>query len=152
MDPDECQLGGRRFGCDMHPKKRRMKMHSGWDLQARPPGNPNLRSIGEGVITKAGRLSPICGNGVQIQLKTGLYVYYCHMSQVEKFKAGDPVGAGQTLGRMGQSGVCAGPHLHFVMATCPEIGEKCVVDPADYLNPADVCKQALPDRTQGKRC
>lgn len=152
MNPNECQLGGRRFGCDFHPVKRRLKMHSGWDLQARPPGNPILRAVGRGKIVKAGRLSSLCGDGVQIQLDTGLYAYYCHMSKVETFRPGDTVNPGQTIGRLGQSGACKGPHLHFVMATCPEIGERCAVDPAQYLNPRDMCNEALPDRTQGKRC
>lgn len=152
MNPNECQLGGRRFGCDFHPKKRRMKMHSGWDFQARPRGTPVLRAIGRGQIVKAGRLSRICGNGVQIRLETGLYAYYCHMSKVENFRPGDPVNPGQTLGRLGKSGVCKGPHLHFVMATCPEIGERCAVNPAKYLKAEGMCSEALPDRTKGEEC
>lgn len=152
MNPNECQLGGRRFGCDFHPRKRRYKMHSGWDFQARPAGQPILRSIGRGKVVKAGRLTPTCGNGVQIKLETGLYVYYCHMSRVEALRQGDDVTPGQTIGRLGSSGACKGPHLHFVMATCPEIGERCAVDPSQYLNPNDMCGQALPDRTEGRRC
>ncbi len=88
MEPHQCRLGGRRFGCDAHPVTKRRKMHSGWDFQARPRGTPVLRAIGEGTVIKAGRLSDKCGDGVQIKLKSGLYAYYCHMSRVEKLKPG----------------------------------------------------------------
>lgn len=153
IDPGSCQLGGRRFGCDFHPKKKRMKMHSGWDFQARPKGNPVIRAIAKGKVIKSGRLSPECGTGVQIQHGPKLFSYYCHLSSVDKaMKVGSPVEPGQTLGRMGASGGAAGVHLHFVMASCDKLGADCAIDPAEHLNPGDMCNESLPDRTRGKRC
>ena len=55
-----------------------------------------------------------CGNGVVISHPGGYETQYCHMAQGSVgVKPGQTVAAGAPLGRVGQSGEAAFPHLHF---------------------------------------
>ncbi|MBO6784630.1 MAG: M23 family metallopeptidase [Alphaproteobacteria bacterium] len=55
-----------------------------------------------------------CGNGVRIDHGDGLVAQYCHMARGSvAVRSGDPVMAGQVLGRIGSSGWSEFPHLHF---------------------------------------
>lgn len=55
-----------------------------------------------------------CGNGVTIDHGHGIKSQYCHMKfDSFKVKMNDQVKAGQTLGRVGLSGLSDYPHLHL---------------------------------------
>ncbi len=55
-----------------------------------------------------------CGNGVLIKHDDGFETQYCHMKKGSVVaKAGDKVGAGTILGKVGYSGAAAFPHLHL---------------------------------------
>ncbi len=57
-----------------------------------------------------------CGNGVVIEHPEHWETQYCHMAKGSLVvKPGDPVKAGQPLGRVGLSGLTEYPHLHFTV-------------------------------------
>ena len=69
-----------------------------------------------------------CGNGVVIAHAGGFETQYCHMARGSvQVKAGQPVKAGQKLGRVGLSGMTEYPHLHFTVRR-----EGRIVDPFAY--------------------
>lgn len=66
-----------------------------------------------GVVSVKGRE---CGNGVVIAHSGGWETQYCHMANGSlQVKPGDRVAAGTVLGRIGESGDAAFPHLHFMV-------------------------------------
>ncbi|MCP8939176.1 M23 family metallopeptidase [Alsobacter sp. SYSU M60028] len=69
-----------------------------------------------------------CGNGVVVDHGDGWASQYCHMQRGSiAVKTGDRVTVGQTLGKVGLSGMTEYPHLHF---TLRKDGK--VVDPFAY--------------------
>jgi murein DD-endopeptidase MepM/ murein hydrolase activator NlpD len=57
-----------------------------------------------------------CGNGVVVDHGNGWETQYCHMAKGSlSVKPGDPVKAGDRLGRIGLSGLTEYPHLHFTV-------------------------------------
>lgn len=55
-----------------------------------------------------------CGEGIRIDHVTGWRTHYCHMrADSLTVKVGDEVKAGQVIGKMGDTGRSAFPHLHF---------------------------------------
>ncbi|MFI4959529.1 MAG: M23 family metallopeptidase [Lysobacterales bacterium] len=58
------------------------------------------------------------GNYVVLELKPGVYASYAHLQRGSvKVRAGEHVRRGQLLGRLGQSGSSAAPHLHFQLSS-----------------------------------
>jgi hypothetical protein len=57
-----------------------------------------------------------CGNGLVIEHADGWETQYCHLASGSlKVRPGDPVKAGQAIGRVGLSGLTQYPHLHFAI-------------------------------------
>lgn len=57
------------------------------------------------------------GNYVVLEIKPGVYAGYAHLQRGSvKVQAGQRVRRGQLLGRLGQSGNSAAPHLHFQLS------------------------------------
>src|SRR4051794_18911303 len=57
-----------------------------------------------------------CGNGAVIDHGDGWETQYCHMAKGSlAVKPGDPVKAGDRIGRVGLSGMTEFPHLHFTV-------------------------------------
>jgi hypothetical protein len=57
-----------------------------------------------------------CGNGVMIRHDAEWSAQYCHMANGSiAVKKGDQVKRGQTIGRIGLSGMTEFPHLHFAL-------------------------------------
>jgi murein DD-endopeptidase MepM/ murein hydrolase activator NlpD len=71
-----------------------------------------VRAATGGTVIFAGWKSN--GGGYQVHISHGgnIYTTYNHMSRVSVGR-GQAVGRGQTVGRIGCSGYCSGPHLHF---------------------------------------
>jgi murein DD-endopeptidase MepM/ murein hydrolase activator NlpD len=92
------------------------RSHEGQDLFAKP-GTP-LVSVRDGVVVDGGgqkhRFSGGRGNWVVVYspLDDRSYVYL-HLLKPPLVRLGEPVQAGQPLGRLGCTGSCWGPHLHF---------------------------------------
>lgn len=99
------------FGLRRHPLLAILRPHNGIDW-AGPIGTPILAS-GNGVIEEAGRKGDF-GNYVRIRHTNGYSTAYAHMSQyAPRTQAGAKVRQGEVIGYIGNTGLSAGPHLHF---------------------------------------
>jgi murein DD-endopeptidase MepM/ murein hydrolase activator NlpD len=72
-----------------------------------------IRAASDGVVFFAGG-TPCCSYGrfVVIDGADGIRTLYAHLDSLA-VKTGDRVKAGQSLGEVGCTGACSGPHLHF---------------------------------------
>lgn len=106
------------------------QFHDAQDIAA-PAGTPVL-AIGSGVVIDAGFSSDGCGFSVKIQhLVSGdtLTSRYCHMQDgSHELAVGDQVKMGDPVGRVGNTGLSFGPHLHLALR---KNGEP--IDPLPYL-------------------
>jgi murein DD-endopeptidase MepM/ murein hydrolase activator NlpD len=99
------------------------RMHEGIDIAA-GQGTP-IAAAGAGVVIYAGWMGGY-GNLIIIDHGGGLATAYGHQSS---FAVGSgPVGQGQTIGYVGCTGHCFGPHLHFEVRV-----NGAAVDPLGYL-------------------
>jgi murein DD-endopeptidase MepM/ murein hydrolase activator NlpD len=85
--------------------------HGGTDFQG-ATGTPIL-APNAGKVILATNLY-FSGNTVILDHGCGLYSYLGHMSAILVHE-GDPVVTGQTLGKVGATGVVTGPHLHWTV-------------------------------------
>ena len=90
-------------------------------------GSP-IHAAADGVVTFAGWRNNGGGYQVWISHGSGLYTTYNHMSSLA-VSAGDSVGRGDFVGRVGTSGAATGPHCHFEVWIGP------VWDGGDRVNP-----------------
>lgn len=95
----------RRF----HPITRRVRPHNGTDYGA-STGTP-VWAAGDGRVIESAYNSAN-GNYVFIQHGNNIVTRYLHLSRRE-VRRGDRVRQGQTLGRVGATGLATGPHLHY---------------------------------------
>jgi murein DD-endopeptidase MepM/ murein hydrolase activator NlpD len=100
------------------------RLHAGLDF-ATGIGAP-MRAAADGTVAAAGAESGY-GTTVRMHHPDGAETVYAHLS-VAEVAPGQPVAAGQNLGREGSTGQSTGPHLHFEVryAGAP-------VDPAAWL-------------------
>ena len=98
------------FGMRKHPVLGRMRAHKGVDYAART-GTP-IMAAGDGRVAFAGWKSGY-GRAVIIDHGQGRSTLYGHMSAWGKYKQGQHVGQGSTIGYVGMSGLATGPHLHY---------------------------------------
>lgn len=98
-----------RPGMRNHPILRRRIMHRGTDIAA-PAGSP-IHAAASGTVTVAGRLGGY-GNVVYLRHPNGRETRYAHMSRV-LVRVGQAVAQGQVIGKVGCTGRCTGPHLHY---------------------------------------
>jgi murein DD-endopeptidase MepM/ murein hydrolase activator NlpD len=86
-------------------------VHEGQDVFA-PTGTPVL-AVANGVVLEAGG-GDARGNYIAIYEPRARRTYvYLHMEQAPLVKPHQRVRAGQQVGRLGCTGSCFGPHLHF---------------------------------------
>lgn len=100
------------FGNRLHPILGYVRPHRGIDIGA-PAGTP-ITVAAPGRVLSAG-WSGGYGNLVRIRHPDGLVSSYAHMSAIS-VSTGSEVGAGQTIGRVGWTGLATGPHLHFELS------------------------------------
>lgn len=86
--------------------------HSGADFGAEL--GTEVLATNSGTIAFAGQLQ-IRGNAVIVDHGGGLFSTYAHLSSMEVTE-GQPVRAGQLLGRVGSTGLSTGAHLHWEMS------------------------------------
>lgn len=84
--------------------------HAGKDIAA--PSGTAVRAAQCGTVTKAGMDNGGYGNLVCIQHEGGVSTCYAHLSSINT-KVGSYVHVGDVIGRVGCTGRCTGPHLHF---------------------------------------
>lgn len=106
--------------------------HTGVDFPA--PTGATVKAVGPGQVVDAGWGGSF-GYQVVIRHSDGRYSQYAHLSAIS-VRAGQSVGAGQRIGRVGSTGNSTGPHLHFEVRTGPGFGSD--VDPLAYLRAGGV--------------
>ena len=84
-------------------------MHHGTDFGA--PSGVSVKATKAGKVTIAKSLSGY-GNVVYLDHGNGITSRYAHLSKFS-VKVGDTVKQGQEVGKVGNTGVSTGPHLHF---------------------------------------
>jgi len=93
----------------LHPILGGLRPHLAIDYAA-PVGTP-VRAVADGMVTHAGWQA---GNGLSITLRHGhgYQTMYNHLSRVE-VKPGERVRQRHIIGRVGSTGLSAGPHLDY---------------------------------------
>ncbi len=95
----------------LHPILHYYRPHTGVDYAA-PVGTP-VWSVGEGTVTAVG-YNGEAGKYVVVSHSGGLRTQYSHLSAYASgLKTGQRVSQGQTIGRVGMTGMATGPHLDF---------------------------------------
>ena len=93
------------------------QFHDAQDIAA-ANGTP-IRIIGDGVVVEAGWASDGCGFSLKVQhLVDGqdLTSRYCHMEgESHAYQVGDRVRIGDEAGRVGNTGMSFGAHLHLAL-------------------------------------
>lgn len=112
------------FGYRIHPIFGTRRLHTGIDISA-ASGAP-ISAAGDGRVILAEPYGGY-GNAVVIDHGGGLATLYAHQSRIV-VSAGTNVVRGETIGYVGCTGFCTGPHLHFETR---ENGT--AVDPMKYL-------------------
>jgi murein DD-endopeptidase MepM/ murein hydrolase activator NlpD len=112
------------FGARVHPIYGSVRMHTGVDI-AGSTGTP-VRAAADGVVVSAGWLGGY-GQATVIEHGGPMATLYGHQSQI-LVKEGQAVDRGQVIGRVGCTGVCTGPHLHYEVRL-----NGTPVNPASYL-------------------
>lgn len=104
--------------------------HDAQDFAA--PDGTTVQSIADGVVIEAGYANDGCGFGLKVEHEIdGLEITarYCHMQMgSHTHKVGDMVRVGDPVGRVGNTGLSFGPHLHFALTVDGE-----ATDPMPFL-------------------
>ncbi len=98
-----------RFGPRSDPFLGTARFHAGQDFAA-ATGTP-VYATGGGVVLSASAGGGY-GNLVQVDHGNGLVTRYAHLSEMS-VSAGQPIAAGQLVGKAGSTGRSTGPHLHY---------------------------------------
>ncbi|MER7480864.1 transglycosylase family protein [Streptomyces sp. NPDC126510] len=106
--------------------------HTGIDFPV--PTGTSVKSVAAGSVVSAGWGGSF-GYQVVVRHADGRYSQYAHLSAIS-VRDGQPVSAGQRIGRSGSTGNSSGPHLHFEVRTGPGFGSD--VDPVAYLRAGGV--------------
>jgi murein DD-endopeptidase MepM/ murein hydrolase activator NlpD len=95
----------------MHPVLHAARAHRGVDYAA-PPGAPVVAVASGRVVTAT--FDNANGRMVRVRHASGYESYYLHLSAFAPgVRAGASVSQGQTVGRVGSTGLATGPHLHY---------------------------------------
>ena len=97
------------YGYRTHPVSGQKKLHTGLDIGA-SYGSP-IVAAADGVVIMA-QYNGGYGNCIIVDHGGGVATLYGHMSSFVA-KNGQTVKAGQTIGKVGSTGVSTGNHLHF---------------------------------------
>lgn len=97
------------FGMRYHPVLKKRKLHTGIDIRA--DRGVSITAAAKGTVIVAGWRNGY-GNTVIIDHGGGIATLYGHASKLLVSK-GDSVRVGQTIAKVGTTGLSTGPHLHF---------------------------------------
>ena len=105
-------------------------MHDAQDFAA-PDGTP-IQAIARGTVTEAGFASDGCGFGLKLEHDIDgqkVTSRYCHMqNNSHSYTVGDVLEVGDPVGRVGNTGLSFGAHLHFALTVNGQ-----AVDPMPFL-------------------
>ena len=113
------------FGYRIHPIYGTSILHAGVDIGA-DSGTP-IKAAQSGVVVSAGWISGY-GNATILDHGGGITTLYGHQSAF-MVSEGQKVTQGQSIGRVGCTGSCTGPHLHFEVRI-----NGTPVDPMPYIS------------------
>jgi murein DD-endopeptidase MepM/ murein hydrolase activator NlpD len=98
----------------LHPILGTSRPHLAIDYGA-PTGTP-VQAVAKGTVTFSG-WDEGYGNLVQIKHSRGLATGYAHLSAIAAgIRVGAAIDQGELVGKVGQTGLATGPHLHFMMS------------------------------------
>ncbi len=112
------------YGYRIHPIYGTSRLHTGIDYGA-SSGTP-IRASADGVVVSASWFGGY-GNATIIDHGGGIATLVGHQSSMS-VSAGQKVTQGQTIGRVGCTGDCTGPHVHFEVRVNGD-----PVNPANYF-------------------
>jgi hypothetical protein len=113
------------FGERLHPIHKIVKMHAGMDFTS--PVGTEIHATGDGVVEFADYATN--GYGIHVVLDHGFdyKTLYGHMDRLN-VQRGQRVKRGDVIGRVGNTGLSSGPHLHY------EVHKNGVpIDPANFF-------------------
>lgn len=97
------------FGNRLHPVYKTYKMHTGIDISA--PSGANIVAALEGTVIYSDWFGGY-GKVIMVDHGGGIVTLYAHCSTLVA-KTGQKVTKGQTVAKVGTTGVSTGAHLHF---------------------------------------
>jgi len=106
---DYFRISSRFSGKRFHPVQLRFKAHNGTDYAA-PHGTP-IKTTASGVVERTGYTAGN-GNFVKIRHSSTYSTQYLHMSKI-LVRNGQNVSQGQTIGKVGSTGLATGPHVCY---------------------------------------
>ena len=106
--PVESPSFSSNFGFRIHPTKGTRSFHTGVDMLG---SNDDVRAVRKGRIIFAQSYGDY-GKTVMIKHERGIETLYAHLDSIA-VESGQDVAAGQVIGRVGNTGVSTGKHLHF---------------------------------------
>lgn len=98
------------YGMRISPISGQWKMHHGIDMAA-PKGTP-VYSCKSGIVTTVKMNDNVYGNYVIVSHKNNMTSFYAHLSEIDVHE-NQNITSGYLLGKVGQTGLATGPHLHF---------------------------------------
>ena len=114
------------FGYRIHPITRKRSFHYGVDIGG-ARGDP-VKAFSSGRIELTG-YNYTYGNYMFIRHKDGIITFYGHLSKILA-EEGQLVLKGETVAKVGSTGLSTGPHLHFEVHNGDTI-----LDPLHYISP-----------------
>lgn len=94
-----------------HPVTGVLRPHLGTDFRA--PSGALVRAAADGTVEFAG-VGTGYGNYIRINHGPGIQTVYAHLSSINAgIKRGAVVKHGEVIGKVGQTGLATGPHLHY---------------------------------------
>jgi murein DD-endopeptidase MepM/ murein hydrolase activator NlpD len=97
------------FGLRIHPMWKVERQHNGLDFQC-PLGTP-VRAAADGKVIQVGSIENY-GVVVRLQNSSSIRTFYAHLADAS-VAIGQTVHKGEVIGHSGNSGLSAGPHLHY---------------------------------------
>ena len=100
-----------KFGPRVPPCPGASDYHQGIDIGA-ASGTP-IKAYAAGTVIQNVKLHKSAGNYIKIDHGNGVATRYLHMVEQSPLAVGTVVQAGQEVGKVGNTGVGTGAHLHF---------------------------------------